>query len=89
MTIDPAGTLYTLTGRGPDLLNVVYTYGVLFAGLAILVGQAVQSPYLYRKRAVILVLAAVLPWIGNLIFVTRGEPPGTITSLPFFSPARR
>jgi PAS domain S-box-containing protein len=84
MTIDPAGSLYTLTGRGPGFwLNVVYTYGVLFAGLAILVGQAVQSPYLYRKRAVILVLAAVLPWIGNLIFVTRGEPPGTIDFTPF------
>jgi PAS domain S-box-containing protein len=84
MTLDPAGTLYTLTGRGPGFwLNVIYTYCVLFVGLAILVGQAVQSPYLYGKRAVILVLATVLPWIGNLIFVARGEGPGTIDFTPF------
>jgi PAS domain S-box-containing protein len=84
MTLHPAGTLYTLTGRGPGFwLNVLYTYGVLFVGLAILVGQAVQSPYLYGKRTVILVLATVLPWIGNLIFVARGEQPGTIDMTPF------
>jgi len=83
MTVHP-GALGTLAGRGPGFwLNVAYTYAVLFAGLAILVGQAVRSPYLYRKRAVILVLAAVLPWIGNLIFVAGGEAPGTIDSTPF------
>jgi PAS domain S-box-containing protein len=84
MTADPVGTLYTLTGRGPGFwLNVFYTYTVLLVGLAILVGQAIQSPYLYRKRTVILVLATVLPWIGNLIFVARGEGPGTIDLTPF------
>ena len=84
MTLQPIGTLYTFTGRGPGFwLNVVYTYSALFVGLAILISQAVQSPYLYRKRAVILVLATVLPWIGNLIFVARGEAPGTIDLTPF------
>ncbi len=84
MTIDPVGTLYTLTGRGPGFwLNVLYTYAVLLVGLAILVGQAIQSPYLYRKRTLILVLATVLPWIGNLVFVARGEEPGTIDITPF------
>ena len=84
MTLQPVGTLYTFSGRGPGFfLNVAYTYCVLFAGLAILVVQAIQSPYLYRKRALILVLATILPWVGNLIFVTRGEVPGTIDSTPF------
>jgi PAS domain S-box-containing protein len=84
LTLDPSGTLYTFSGRGPGFyLNVVYTYAALFAGLAILVAQAVQSPYLYRKRTVILVLAAVLPWLGNVIFVSRSEAAGTIDSTPF------
>jgi PAS domain S-box-containing protein len=84
MRLDPAGALSTLTGRGPGFwLNVAYTYAALLAGLAILVGQAMLSPYLYRKRTVILVLAAILPWIGNLIFVTGGEGPGTIDFTPF------
>jgi PAS domain S-box-containing protein len=84
MTVYPVGTFYTLTGRGPGFwLNIVYTYTVLWVGLAILIGQAIQSPYLYRKRTIIVVLATVLPWIGNLIFVTRAEAPGTIDATPF------
>jgi PAS domain S-box-containing protein len=84
LTVVPAGALYTFVGRGPGFwLNIVYTYSVLSVGLAILVGQAIQSPYLYHKRAVILVLATLLPWIGNLIFVARSEAPGTIDTTPF------
>jgi PAS domain S-box-containing protein len=84
LTVAPAGTLYTFIGRGPGFwLNVFYTYSVLVVGLAILVGQAIQSPYLYRTRTLIVVLATVLPWIGNLIFVARGEEPGTIDITPF------
>src|SRR5690349_18372661 len=68
LTLDASGTLYTFSGRGPGFyINVIYTYSLIFAGLAILVAQAVQSPYLYRKRAVILVLAVVLPWVGNVL----------------------
>jgi signal transduction histidine kinase/ActR/RegA family two-component response regulator len=84
LTLQPSGTLYTFTGRGPGFyLNIAYTYTVLFAGLAILVTQAVQSPYLYRKRTVLLVLATVVPWLGNVIFVSRIEGAGTIDSTPF------
>lgn len=84
LTLEPSGTLYTFTGRGPGFyLNIAYTYSVLFAGLAILVAQAVQSPYLYRKRTVILVLATVVPWLGNVIFVSRIEGAGTIDVTPF------
>jgi signal transduction histidine kinase/CheY-like chemotaxis protein len=84
LTLEPAGDLYTFTGRGPGFfLNITYTYSALFAGLAILVTQAIQSPYLYRKRTVILVLATVVPWLGNVIFVARVEGAGTIDSTPF------
>ncbi|HZI78753.1 MAG TPA: histidine kinase N-terminal 7TM domain-containing protein [Vicinamibacterales bacterium] len=84
MILEPAGDLYTFTGRGPGFfLNIAYTYSVLFAGLAILITQAVQSPYLYRKRTVILVSATVVPWLGNVIFVARVEGAGTVDSTPF------
>jgi PAS domain S-box-containing protein len=82
--LEPLGELYTFTGRGPGFfVNVAYTYCVLFAGLAILITQAVQSPYLYRKRTAILVVATVLPWLGNVVFVSRSEAAGTIDSTPF------
>src|SRR5688500_1560318 len=84
LTLDPSDTLYTFTGRGPGFyFNVTYTYGVLVAGLVVLVTQAIQSPYLYRKRTAILVSATVVPWLGNLIFVTRSEGTGTVDSTPF------
>ena len=84
LTLHATGDLYTFTGRGPGFwLNIAYTYCVLLAGLAILVIQAIHSPYLYRKRTVILVLATVVPWLGNLVFVAQGETPGTIDSTPF------
>ena len=84
LTLVPSGTLYTFAGRGPGFyLNVTYTYCLLFAGLAVLMVQAIQSPYLYRKRTVILVLAVVLPWLGNVIFVIRREAAGSIDITPF------
>jgi PAS domain-containing protein len=84
LTLDASGTLYTFTARGPGFyLNVTYTYCVLLAGLAVLVVQAIQSPYLYRKRTVILALAVVLPWLGNVIFVARRESAGSIDATPF------
>jgi signal transduction histidine kinase/CheY-like chemotaxis protein len=84
LTLDAGSTLYTFTGRGPGFyVNVTYTYTVLVAGLVVLVTQAIQSPYLYRKRTAILVTATAVPWLGNLIFVTRSEAAGTIDSTPF------
>jgi PAS domain-containing protein len=38
---------------------------------------------LYRKRTVILALAVVLPWLGNVIFVARRETAGSIDATPF------
>ena len=37
--------------RLPLLVNVTYTYVTLWTGVAVLIVQAIQSPYLYRKRA--------------------------------------
>ena len=44
--------LSMVVGRGPGFwINTVYTYCAIWAGVGILLNQAVQSPYLYRKRA--------------------------------------
>ena len=84
LTLDASGALYTFVARGPGFyLNVGYTYCVLLAGLAVLVVQAIQSPYLYRKRTLILALAVVLPWLGNVMFVARRESAGSIDATPF------
>ncbi len=69
--------------------NITLTYASLVAGIAVLVSQAVQSPYLYRKRATVLIVATVLPWIGNMLFLAGDEVPGPWTRRPSCLPARR
>jgi PAS domain S-box-containing protein len=76
--------LAIVVGRGPGFwLNTVYTYCVIWSGVGILLNQAVQSPYLYRKRAGILVAATLIPWVGNVVFLTRVEGPGNVDPTPF------
>ena len=70
---------------GPGFyLNVTYTYCVLFAGLVILVdpGDPVAVP-LSQAHGDPGARPPCVPWLGNLIFVTRSEAAGTIDSTPF------
>ena len=72
-----------LQGRGPLFwVNVAYTYVILLTGIVLLALHAVQSPYLYRRSARILILGAVVPWLGNLFFVVRPEE-ATVDPTPF------
>jgi signal transduction histidine kinase len=82
--VQPLGDLSLMIGRGPLFwINVTYTYAVLWSGIAILIRQAIRSPYLYRKRAAIVIAATVLPWLGNVAFMSRLEGPSNIDSTPF------
>ncbi len=82
--LEGQGSAAVLVGRGPGFwFNITLTYASLIAGIAILVSQAVQSPYLYRKRATILILATLLPWIGNALFLAGDELPGLVDPTPF------
>ena len=64
-------------------MNVTYTYISLWTGVGVLIVQAVQSPYLYRKRAVILIAATVIPWVGNVAFMSRQEGPDNLDLTPY------
>ena len=76
--------LSMVVGRGPGFwINTAYTYCAIWAGVGILLNQAVQSPYLYRKRAGILVAATLVPWLGNVVFLSRLEGPGNVDPTPF------
>ena len=84
LRLEGAGADAVLVGRGPGFwTNITLTYASLVAGIGVLVSQAVQSPYLYRKRATVLILATVLPWIGNMLFLAGDELPGTVDPTPF------
>ena len=84
LRLEGAGIEAVLVGRGPGFwTNITLTYASLVAGIAVLVSQAVQSPYLYRKRATVLIVATVLPWMGNMLFLAGDEVPGTVDPTPF------
>jgi PAS domain S-box-containing protein len=72
-----------LAGRGPGFwANLALTYAALVVGIAVLVSQAVASPYLYRHRAIIIIASAVIPWAGNLVTIASGDRPGTVDLTP-------
>jgi len=74
MTVHDIGPYVVLQGRGPGFwVNVAYTYVVLAGGLVLLVRHAVDSPYLYRTRALTLVAGTIVPWAGNVVFMLHRE----------------
>jgi len=82
--LEGEGSAAVLVGRGPGFwINITLTYASLVAGIAVLLSQAVQSPYLYRKRAVVVILATLLPWVGNMLFLAGDELPGSLDPTPF------
>jgi PAS domain S-box-containing protein len=72
-----------LRGRGPLFwVNVIYTYCVLGVGIVLLASHAIHSPYLYNKRARILMMGVIVPWAGNLVFVASLHET-TVDPTPF------
>jgi len=70
MTLVRSGELSVLSGRGPGFwVNIVYVYLAVWVGIGVLVAQAFRQPYFYRKRVAVLILSAVLPWLGNVMFL--------------------
>jgi signal transduction histidine kinase len=84
LRLEGEGDAAVLVGRGPGFwFNIVVSYLALLAGIGVLVSQAVRSPYLYRKRATILIAATLLPWVGNMLFLAGDERPGVVDPTPF------
>jgi two-component system, cell cycle sensor histidine kinase and response regulator CckA len=56
-------------------VHVAYSYGLVVAGLCLLVGAAHRYPLAYRGQARLFVLAVLVPWIGNIVglFVLRAR----------------
>src|SRR5262245_15029269 len=84
MVQQPADGISILVGRGLLFwVNVTYTYIALWTGVGVLIAQAIQSPYLYRKRALIVIAATVIPWVGNVAFMSRQEGPDNLDLTPY------
>src|SRR4029453_9472926 len=74
LRVQQVGGYRVLQGRGPLFwATVVYTYGAVAAGILLLALHAVHSPFLYKKRALTLMIGTMVPWAGNVVMVMNRE----------------
>lgn len=77
-------------GHGPAFWLIVgYNYVTLATGTIIIMNNALRSQDLYRWQMIGLTASAIIPWVGNLIYVTGLSPvPGLdLTPLGFSASA--
>jgi PAS domain S-box-containing protein/putative nucleotidyltransferase with HDIG domain len=59
-------------------VHTAYSYALMFIATVLLLRTIVRAPSLYRGQAVILVIGALAPWIGNALYLSHASP------FPFF-----
>lgn len=55
-------------------VNAAYSYGLLFLGTVMLLQVLFRSSRLYRGQAVALLIGALAPWIGNVLYISGFSP---------------
>ena len=63
-------------------VHSTYSYALLFLGTFCLLDMFRKSKGIYRKQAGILLLAALIPWVGNILFLTGIKPFSTVDPTP-------
>jgi two-component system, cell cycle sensor histidine kinase and response regulator CckA len=64
-------------------VNTAYCYGLVVAGSVLLLRMALRFPKLYRGQALLLLVAIVIPWIGNGLTVFVLVPHDSMDVTPF------
>jgi diguanylate cyclase (GGDEF)-like protein len=58
-------------------IHIIYAYGLMFVGSYWLIRTAWNYPLLYRRQVRSLIIAALIPLVGNLLYITGLDPwPG-------------
>ena len=66
---DEPGAMLTYTRGVLFLPNLIYAYGMMVAGTWGLLPIALGSATLYRSQAAALIVGAIIPWIGNAVYL--------------------
>jgi PAS domain S-box-containing protein len=64
-------------------VHIAYTYLLLIAGIVVLVQTYRQSATFYRRQIRILLIAALIPWLTNVLFLLAGGRNVDPTSISF------
>lgn len=84
--LDPTGIFLAFTPGVVFWMVVVYSYSLMFAGIALLLRSLSQTPGWYAHQIFSLVLALMIPWISSVIYLLGiGPVPNLdLTSETFF-----
>jgi diguanylate cyclase (GGDEF)-like protein/PAS domain S-box-containing protein len=73
-----------LISHGPFFwVHLAYSYALILAGAVLLVRSALLYPRHYRGQAVLIIVAAVVPWIANLLYAVGLSPDDNFDLTPF------
>jgi PAS domain S-box-containing protein len=84
--VSPEPGAAMIYGHGPAFWVIfVYSYVLFAAGTFVILRLALTSKEIYRAQALGLIASALIPWVGNIIYVTGLSPiPGLdLTALGF------
>ncbi len=79
------GSIPTLTfSYGPFFWIIVgYSYVLLLISAWLLIDESKRVPPAYQRQMWILILAAFIPWLGNVLYVTDANPLPGLDLTPF------
>ncbi|MHC1722947.1 MAG: histidine kinase N-terminal 7TM domain-containing protein [Aminipila sp.] len=55
-------------------INIIYTYTLMFIGLAVFISAYFKSILIVRKQIILLIIAWVIPWISDIIYMFKLLP---------------
>jgi PAS domain S-box-containing protein len=64
-------------------VHLSYSYLLLMIGTILLISMLTHSPHLYRKQNLALLLAVLVPWVGNGVYVLGLSPVPNLDLTPF------
>ncbi len=64
-------------------VNLAAAYLMLLGGTVILLRMVFRSPHLYRQQGIAIIVAVVIPWLSNALYILRLEPVPNLDLTPF------
>ncbi|MCK9355948.1 MAG: PAS domain S-box protein [Dehalococcoidia bacterium] len=63
-------------------IQAAYAYLLLLMGTLALLGVLLQSPTVYRKQVVVMLLGALVPWVANFLYISGIGPFQAVDPTP-------
>ena len=78
-----AGTRLIYTGGQWYWIHAIYSYLLVLIGTLILVRGLRRFPPPYRRQTTMIIIGAIVPWVGNLFYLAGAFPGFDFTPLAF------